>query len=109
MAALPSPKGSPYAKEAHKIKNHIDEIINKMQKNQKFMPTRENLDEIGEELIDYINDHHSKIASHQSYLKAAIIDLTEVPQMTPQMQHISFLTALQDASYKLKLFLGSIE
>lgn len=106
MAALPAPKPSPLAKEAQKIKNQIDALLLKMQKNAHFTPTRGQLEDCAEEIIDYINKYHSKTASFEHHLKAAIIDLTEVPQMNPQMQRIAFLTALQDASQKMDLFLS---
>ena len=107
MGALPSqPMPSPLIKAVQKIKGNLDALITKMQKDNKFSPTRNQLEEQAELLIDYINDNHAKIAPHESYLKAAIIDLTEVPVMAPQMQRISFQTALKDASDKLHLFLS---
>jgi hypothetical protein len=106
MGALPSPKSTPFTKEAQKIKNRLDALITKMQKDINFTPTREQLEEDAELIIDFIGENHSKTASHESYLKAAIIDLTEVPVMAPQMQRISFLTALRDASHEMELFLS---
>lgn len=108
MGALPAPNASPLAKQVQKVKGQIDALILKMKKESKFSPTREKVEEFAEQLLDFINDHHAKIASHQSYLKAAIIDLTEVPVMAPQMQRIAFLTALEDASHELELFLSCI-
>ncbi|MBS0604401.1 MAG: hypothetical protein JSS60_05105 [Verrucomicrobia bacterium] len=108
MGALPAPKPSPLSREAQKIKGRVDALITKMQKDAKFTPTRDMLEEHAEQLIDYINDNHEKTAPHESYLKAAIIDLTEVPEMAPQMQRIAFLTALKDASHELELFLSCI-
>jgi hypothetical protein len=106
MGALPTPKSSPLVKEGQKIKSRIDALITKMQKDANFTPTREQLEEIAETIIDFINNNHAKIAPHESYLKAAIIDLTEVPVMAPQMQRISFLTALKDSSHEIDLFLS---
>lgn len=108
MGALPTPKNSPLAREAQKIKGEIDALIQKMQKEAKFAPTRAQLEEHAEAVIDYINDHHAKISAHESYLKAAVIDLTEVPQMAPQMQRIAFLTALKDASHEMGLFISCL-
>ena len=108
MGALPVRKASPLTKEAQKFKSHIDTLITKMQKETKFTPTRAQLEECAEMILDYINQNHSKIAPHTSYLKAAIIDLTEVPQMSPQMQRISFLTSLKDASKNIELFTSCI-
>lgn len=106
VAPLPTPKPSSLAKAAQKIKSRVDDLITKMQKDPNFTPTREQLEENAELIIDFINDNHSKTAPHESYLKAAIIDLTEVPVMAAQMQRISFLTALKDASHEMDLFLS---
>lgn len=106
MGALPAPKATILSKEAQKIKNRVDAIISKMQKETHFTPTRDQLDECAEQLIDFISHHHSKTAPYESHLKAAIIDLTEVPQMNPQMQRIAFMTALKDASQRIELFLS---
>lgn len=106
MGALPTPKSTPLTKSIIKIKSHIDELILKMQKNPNFTPTRNQVEENAEKIIDYMDKNHDQISSHESYLKAAVIDLTEVPVMAPQMQRISFLTALKDASHELELFLS---
>ena len=108
MGALPSPKPSPLSKQVLKIKGQIDALIAKMQKEEKFSPTRETLEEYAEQLITYIHDKHAQIAPYESYLRAAVIDLTEVPVMAPQMQRIAFLTALQDASHEVELFLSCL-
>jgi hypothetical protein len=108
MASLPTPKPSPLAREAQQIKDQVDTMIQKMQKNEKFSPKRENLDELGELIIDYIAKNHTKAIAHHSYLKGAVIDLTEVPEMAPQMQRIAYLTALKDASHQIELYLSCL-
>lgn len=108
MGALPAPKPSPLSKEAQKIKGKIDALITKMQKDEKFSPTRGQLEEHAEMIIDYIGSHHAKTASYESHLKAAVIDLTEVPEMAPQMQRIAFMAALKDASHEIELFLSCL-
>ena len=106
MAAVPARKPSPFTKEAQKIKSQVDALITKMQKDNHYTPTREQLEDPAEALIDFLSRHHSKAAPFASHIKAAIIDLTEVPVMSPQMQRIAFLTALKDASQKIDLFLS---
>lgn len=106
MCALPTPRSTPLTKKALKIKSDIDSMIMKMQKSSSFTPTRAQLEESAENLLEYIRKNHSETAPHETYLKAAIIDLTEVPEMAPQMQRISFMTALKDASHELELFLS---
>lgn len=106
MGALPAPKSSPLTREMYKIKGRVDNFISRMRKDHHFSPTRDNLDVIAEEIIDFINTYHSKTSHHESHLKAAIIDLTEVPVMSPQMQRIAFLAALEDASKEIDLFMS---
>lgn len=107
-ATHPQPSQFPaLGKKVIKMKDRVDNLILKMQKNKDFSPTRDELDTIAEDIIDFINDNHEKTLPFESYLKAAIIDLTEVPEMSPQMQKISFLTALKDASKELELFLSN--
>ncbi len=109
-AAYPQPSRNPKASavwaKAQKIKGGIDGIITKMQKQADYTPSRDELEEYAEQLIDYISRNHAVITPHERYLKAAIIDLTEVPQMAPQMQRISFLTCLRDASKNLNEFMN---
>lgn len=106
MGAVPASKLANLAKEAQKVKGHVDALITKMKKDEHFTPTRDQLEEYAEMLIDFINRNHAKTAPFESHLKAAIIDLTEVPEMHPQMQRIAFQTALKDASQKLGLFIS---
>lgn len=106
MCALPTPKSSPITREVSKIKGKIDVLITKMQNDAKVTPTRSQLEDYAESLLSFIDRYHEEVAEHKSYLKAAIIDLTEVPQMAPQMQRIAFLTALKDASHEIELFLS---
>lgn len=109
MAAHPHPSRSPrdsaLCAQIQKIKNGIDEMIRKMQKDTQFTPTREQLEEWAEQLLHFVNKHHLAIIDSERYLKAAIIDLTEVPEMAPQMQRLSFITCLRDASKNLLSFL----
>jgi len=106
MAALPAPKHSPLTREIQKIKEGLDTLMRKMHKEPKFSPKRDQLEEHAELIIDFINDHHAKIGAPISHLKAAIIDLTEVPVMNPQMQRLAFSTALKDAVQRLELFIS---
>jgi regulator of sigma D len=106
MGPLPAPKPAAHTKEALKLKSRIDTLITKMQKDEKFAPTREQLEDIAEDMIDFISKNHFQITPHDSYLKAAVVNLTEVPVMAPQMQRISFLIALRDTSREMDLFLS---
>ncbi len=106
MSALPTPKSSPLVKQVQKIKSEIEAVISKMQKDPKFTPTREQLEGFAEEIMDFREKNRKAVAPHETYLKAAVIDLTEVPVMAPQMQRISFLTSLKDSLHEIDLFLS---
>ncbi len=103
---MKQPRDQELYQKAQKIKSQIDQLITKMNQNQKFMPTRDTLESYAQALIQFINTYHDRVVNYQAPLKAAIIDLTEVPEMAPQMQRISFQTALIDASAELQRFLG---
>ncbi|MBS0651965.1 MAG: hypothetical protein JSR39_00390 [Verrucomicrobia bacterium] len=109
-AAYPQPSKNPKASavwaKAQKIKGEIDNIITKMQKQPEFVPTRDQLENYAEQLLEFISKNHDIITPHDRYLKAAVIDLTEIPEMAPQMQRISFLTCLRDASKNMNEFMG---
>ena len=111
-AAHPQPSKDPKVaaawNKAHAIKEEIDSWISKMQKQKNLSPTREQLEEIAEKLLEYISKNHEVIAPNDRFLKAAVIDLTEVPEMAPQMQRLSFLTSLKDASKNMDEFLGCL-
>ena len=79
----------------------------RIQKDAKFSPSRDNLDEIADQIIHICNIYHETIMPWDKHLKAAIIDLTEVPIiMGPEMQRFAFATALKDASESLNQFLS---
>lgn len=106
MQSQPMREPSPLAREAQKIKAKVDNVLAKMLKEPNFMPTREMLGEFAQEIIYFASRNHEKTMKHESYLKAAIIDLTEVPEMSPQMQRIAFQTCLKDASKELSTYIS---
>jgi hypothetical protein len=99
-------KASAVWAKAEKIKGEIDRIITKIQEHPEYTPTHKDLEEIAKQILDCMSKNHDVIAFHARYLKAAVIDLTEVPEMSPQMQRISFLTCLRDASKNLDEFIS---
>ncbi len=107
MVAQPSHnhRNAPLIAQVQKIKNGVDELIRKMQKETGYSPTHAQLDEYAEQLLNFMNKNHLAITGSERYLKAAVIDLTEIPEMAPQMQRLSILTALKDASHNLLSFI----
>lgn len=94
-----------FVKEAEKLKAKIDSLISKIQQDEHFNPSREELNKQARVLIDLMNQYHEQILNHENHLKAALIDLTAIPEMVPQVQKFSFLVALKEASKELQLFL----
>ena len=88
-----------------RIKSEVDNLISKIQKQSSYNPLRDDVEKYAVEINDVIMNYRNSVRQFESFLKAAIIDLTEIPEMHPQMQRISFVTALKDASQKLQLFL----
>ena len=107
VPAQPSrkPRNPKIYKKAEAIKSDLDRFISKIQKASSYQPERADVAKYAIEINDLIMNNREQVRSFESYLKAAIIDLTEIPEMHPQMQRISFLAALKDASYKIQLFL----
>src|SRR5690349_14523026 len=110
MSALPArpskkPRDAIIYQKAEKIKSQVDKLISKMHKNSTLTPTRDEVEQYAVEINQLVVNNRQKVKQFESYLKAAIIDLTEVPDLHPQMQRIGFMTALRDASQKIQLFL----
>jgi hypothetical protein len=105
MAAVPERKASHQHLEAQRIKNQIDTMASHIERRSSYTPTREELEYCAEEIIDLLNRYKEKTSPNEKFLKTAIIDLTEVPEMAPEMQRIAFLTALKDASSNVGKFL----
>jgi hypothetical protein len=99
------PKPTPLNKGLEQVKQHIDEILQKMKKDPKFLPKQTELDAYSNQVVQLIQNYHPKITPEQKNLLAAVIDLNEVPLMHPQMQRIAFETALREASKNLEHYL----
>ncbi len=106
MAAAPAPKHSRIHVEVLRIKNQIDTMISHMERKSNYTPTRDEIEFCAEEMIEFIAKNKPKIKADEHYLKTAIIDLTEVPEMTNELQRVAFLTALKTASKNVEYFLG---
>jgi hypothetical protein len=110
MSAAPArpskkPRDPIIYQKAEKIKTQVDSLISKMHKNTTYLPTRDDVEKYAVQINDLVVNNREKVKQFESYLKAAIIDLTEVPDLHPQMQRIGFMSALKDASEKIQLFL----
>jgi hypothetical protein len=104
--AAPAPKHSRLHVEVLKVKNQIDTMISHMERKSNYTPTRDEVEFCAEELIDFMARHKPKIKADERHLKIAIIDLTEIPEMSADLQRIAFLTALRTASTNIDLFLS---
>lgn len=104
--AMPSPKEetSPAQRDIHKIQEKLEHLKTKMQNKATYCPERAELEQYATQIISVINQFHPLIKDHERFLKAAVIDLTEVPVMHAQMQRIAIETALKDAIRNLEDF-----
>jgi hypothetical protein len=105
--ALPSekPRQSALYKGLQEVKNQINGLLQKMKKNPKFSPTRDDLVELSRDVVNLIDNYHPKITSEEKKLLMAIIDLNDAPIMHPSMQRISYEVALRDAGKNLEKYL----
>ena len=87
------------------ILNRLNNLSLKMGKSQTFTPPQEEVDGCARELIDTLSKYHDTLGKLEVYLKNALIDLTEIPYMQPQMQKIAFEVAVKAAMRNLQTFL----
>lgn len=105
---LPRAKESPAYEDVLYIHDKLTDILRKMDRKEKFIPTQKDLDKQAKQILSIINKYHNTIKPLETHLKAAIIDLTEIPTMHPTMQRIAFATALKDACKNLEDFLSRV-
>ncbi len=99
-------KAGPSQKGILKIHDKIESLIHKANKDPHYSIKQNELNRFAEQLIEIINEHHRHIERWEAPLKAAIIDLTEVPTMHKELQRIAYITALKDALKNLERFLS---
>ena len=75
-----------------------------MKKEENFCPNVQQLDEQAEELLSFIAKYNKEVEKTKLHLKNAIIDLTEVPLMHPQMQRLAIHTAVKMACKNIDKF-----
>jgi hypothetical protein len=90
-------KSSPFQKGLLDIKQQIDKTLEKMKKDPNYTPERKDLDKFSAKALALVEKHHPT-SSEQKNLLIAVIDLTEVPVMSPSMQRVAFEVALREAS-----------
>ena len=108
MSTARQPIEEPRSPSYKKIKAIIDNLDRLHSNIAKHQPTQKEVEENAIKIMEIINLHHKEISKYESYLKNAIIDLTEIPHMQPQMQKIAFEVALKDAKKNLEAFLHEI-
>ena len=95
----------PIHKQVHQIMDQLDQLLIKLSKSKDCPSLQQGIDQCAKDLLGIIQKNHASIAKFESYLKNAIIDLTEVPHMQTQMQKIAFEVAIRAAITNLKSFL----
>lgn len=96
--AVPSHKrkeSSPSHKAILSIRESLFEFSSKMKKDKSFCPSVQELDKYAKKIVQFVEKHHKECDKTKSFLKDAIIDLTEIPLMHPQMQRVAIETAIK--------------
>ena len=96
-------------KKVHHIMETLTILLSKISKANDYPALQEEMDRCAKEIISIIGESHSKIVKIESYLKNALIDLTEIPHMQPEMQKIAFQVGIKAAIDNLKLFIDHSE
>ncbi|MBX9924110.1 MAG: hypothetical protein K2Y01_08375 [Rhabdochlamydiaceae bacterium] len=99
------PKG-PIQKQVQVLADRLNELFANLSRNKDYPALQGEIDSCAKEIISITHTHYEKIGNLISYLKNAIIDLTEVPYMHPQMQKIAFEVAIQAAIKNLESFIS---
>ena len=96
---------SPIGQKVHHVIDQLETLLTTLAKNKDSPALQEGIDTCAKDIIAISTKHHKEISKYESYLKNAIIDLTEVPHMQPQMQRIAFEVAIRAALKNLQSFL----
>lgn len=92
-------------KRVSQIIHELEVLIEKISDKKDYEPLQKEVDALAKSIIDVVATHHHEIKKFEIYLKNAIIDLTEVPYMQPQMQKIAFEVSIRAAIKNLHSFL----
>ena len=99
------PRG-PIQKEVQVINDRLEKLLTELSKNKDYPSLQDEMDTCAKSIIKITDTHYEKLGQFTTHLKNAIVDLTEVPFMHPQMQKIAFEVALQAAIKNLETFLN---
>lgn len=97
----------PIQQKVYHVMDTLDQLLLTLTKNKDVPTLQQDVDNSAEELMSIMSKHSKEIGKYTSYLKNAIIDLTEVPQMQPQMQKVAFQEAIKAAKKNLQTFLDN--
>lgn len=94
----------PSHREILVIFEELHQMLDKMKKKESFCPLVQELDKYAQKIDKFLKKHHKEIESTRAPLNTAIIDLTEIPLMHPQMQRVAIQTALKVACENIEKF-----
>ena len=86
---------------------NLNHLLNELSSHEDIPTLQDSLEQCAQEILSVINEHKEQVIKTESYLKNAIIDLTEVPYMQEEMQKIACEVALKAAIKNLEYFLES--
>jgi hypothetical protein len=104
VTARPHSMENPFHKEILDIKDSLNTIHEKMKKNGSYCPSVQELDQHGKAIERFMGKHHKEIEHAKPHLKNALIDLTEIPIMHPNMQRLTIQTCLKTSIENIDKF-----
>jgi len=105
--ARKNPEGQqgPVYTDVYNIMDRLNHLLTQIAKSDDVPTLQNEIDLCAKDLLSVVTTHRDTIAKTESFLKNAIIDLTEVPYMQVQMQKIAFEVAIKAAIKNLESFL----
>lgn len=100
-------ESSPSNKIILSIRDDLAHIFDKMNKNEKYCPDVQELEVYATKIIRFYEKYADSNSKSSSYLKNAIIDLTEIPVMHPNLQRIAIKTVINEAIKNIDHFCHS--
>ncbi len=97
----------PICTEVYNIMDRLNQLLLDLSQSDDVPSLQNSINQCAKDLLLVINTHRDAIAKTESFLKNAIIDLTEVPYMQVQMQKIAFEVAIRASVKNLESFLDN--
>jgi hypothetical protein len=98
-------KEGPIYTDVYNIMDRLNHLLLQISKSDDVPTLQNEIDLCARDLLSVITTYRPAISKTESYLKNAVIDLTEVPYMQAKMQKIAFEVAIKAAMKNIESFL----